>query len=253
MRTSCSVVLLSLVAACGGGASAPDAAFATDATAGDAAPVVDAAPGADAGLRTCADPAGLPVYLNRAGGDYSPGFENPGNNKSSLLSNPVTLLPYGEDDETWQGIVACVADLVAPFHLRVTTVDPGAVDQLEIVVTGSSSTVLGTPNADQISPFTCGTIRSSVHFVLPTETPPLDPHVICQLAAQAIGHAAGIESTPDCSDVMAASIGQPSCSGANGFSNSNLVCGVTSATACQCGGTTRNSFAKMTTAFGACP
>jgi hypothetical protein len=236
-----------ICAACGGGStSAPDAASAVD-----SAPAIDAAPAA-----SCADPAGLPVFLNRGGGAYTAGSEDPGANKSSILQGPVTLLPYTIDDPTWNGIVACVQKLVAPFHLRVTDQDPGAVGQVEIVITGASSmAVIGTAGVPEVSPFNCAPLRNAVHFVFPTElTAPPKAAVICQMAAQAIGHAGGLEFTNQCSDVMAFNVGASTCPGAGGFSDAALTCGTTSAMACMCGGgTTQNSFAAMTAAFGACP
>ena len=217
---------------------------------------IDAPPAIDARPAASTDPDGLPVFLDRAGGTYTAGNEDPGANTSSILNHPVTLLPYGQDDATWQGIVTCVADLVAPFHLRVTTEDPGEVDQIEIAITGSrSADAFGVNQAPAISPSACAPLRRMVNFVMPNELAAQDPRVICQFAAQAIGHAAGIQWTPDCSDVMAFDIANPACTGADGFRDASIACGTTAPSTCFCDptATTQNTFAMMTSAFGACP
>jgi len=242
MRTS--LVLASLlIVACGGGASSPDAQVHVDAGA-------DAAP-------SCSDPA-LPVFLERGGGSFRAGPEDPATNHSSMVQGTTALTGYTVDDAAWNEIVACVADHLAPFHLRVTDVDPGAVDQLEIVFTDATANTLGYPSGLRaLSPFACGGLRDSVHFVLPTEVgasqPPRD---LCLLAVQAVGHAAGLEFTTDCSDLMAADIiDLAQCTGAGGFTDADLPCGTVAPTTCMCGTnlTTQNSAAKMTAAFGACP
>ncbi|MCE9580250.1 MAG: hypothetical protein K8W52_44445 [Deltaproteobacteria bacterium] len=191
----------------------------------------------------------MPVYLNRAGGFYTQGGDDPGANTSSIVDGPIAIAPYGQDDANWQSIVTCVAALVAPFHLRVTTIDPGPVAQIEIAVTASRSfDVVGQVDTVSVSPGACTVQPSSVHFVMPSEWTGADAHVVCQFAAQAIGHAAGLEFTTDCSDIMVYDV-TPTCTGNDGFRDADLPCDL-----CICGdATTQNSFAAMTAAFGACP
>jgi hypothetical protein len=204
----------------------------------------------------CDDPAGLPVYLNRTGGQYQQGAEDPGTNRSTLVDGSTIVAPFGNADASWTAVVDCVEELLAPFHLRVTEVDPGNVDHLEIVVAGGRSVgVIGAAGVSQASPLPCAISRDTIHFVFPAElgaSPP--PAVICRLAAQAVGHAATLDFTPDCTDVMAFNVG-PTCAVDVGFTDVDHLCGRNAPEPCVCNGdsSAQNSFRSLLVSYGACP
>ncbi len=206
----------------------------------------DTAP--DAGRR-CEAPGGLPVYLERTGGHFEPGLESPADNRSSLLVSAVDAPPYAIDDATWARVVACVADGLAPFDLRVTETDPGAVDQLEIVVLGALlPPLVEAPILIGWAP--CSTFHPMIAFVGPYAlTTPPDADAICRLVLKAVGTAGGLEATTDCADVMA----EGPCAGVGAFSAAQVPC---IGTACICPvrfATTQASYYGMATAYGTCP
>ena len=219
----------------------------------DAGPIDAAGHDAEASCGTAAD--ALPVYLNRGGGTYSGGDEDPATNHTSIVKGVVTVSPYTVSEPAWAELRACVETYLAPFKLRVTEVDPGTADHLEIVFAGNRSTeLLGASGVTEVSPSSCAVSRDSIHFVFPAELPAPPPALLCKLAAQAVGHAATLDFTPDCSDIMAYGLGSPTCSGAGGFTDSDLDCGTTEPAGCACNGDTfqRNSFLTMVAAYGRC-
>lgn len=260
------VVALTLIAACSAGAPAdddPDAPAwgdaATDAAAADAVPVDAGAPAdavaADASpnLIGCPDPGGVLVFLNRGGGVYHRGPDDPGANQSQVVTGTHTIAPYDVPEANWAAIRTCVAGLIAPFHLRVTDVDPGAVDHLEVVMTaGTSIRITGIAETLEVSPATCRLYPSSVHFAF-VGGATVDS--ACRLAAKAIAKAAGIDDTTHCVDAVAGRLGFPGCAGSDGYTDAERPCGVSRAVPCPCNPSrgTRNSLATMKAVYGHCP
>jgi hypothetical protein len=80
------------------------------------------------------------------------------------------------------------------------------------------------------------------------------PAVICRLAAQAVGHAATLDFTPDCTDVMAFNVG-PTCAVDVGFTDVDHLCGRNAPEPCVCNGdsSAQNSFRSLLVGYGACP
>ena len=104
----------------------------------DATPTVDAAP-PDA---IACDPPRV-VFLNKNGGTFTRGFavDSVENTLTTLLSEEdpeyvAERWPFSETD--WTDTVEQVRSLVTAYHIQVVDVDPGAVDHLEVVMTGSS-------------------------------------------------------------------------------------------------------------------
>ena len=260
-RARWSLAALIAAAACSAGAPAddPDGRSSIDAAPDavpDAALPIDAAPpldAADANLIGCPDPGGVLVFLNRGGGVYHRGPDDPGANQSSVVTGTHTIAPYAVPDATWAAIRSCVAGLVAPFHLRVTDVDPGAVDHVEVVLTEATSIrITGVAETLEVSPLTCRLYPSSVHFAFVGGA---SVDRACRLAAKAIGKAAGIDDTIDCVDTVAGRLGYPGCAGAEGYTDAERTCGVSRAVPCRCDPArgTRNSLAIMKAVYGHCP
>ena len=221
-----------------GGADASDPG---DSAATDAPGPADAA---DAAICT---PPGAPivVFLDKAGGMWTPGADDSRTNVSSILNQATTIPAWGVAPASWAALMACVAQKFKPFNINVTDVDPGAAAHIEVVFAPGNLALFSGGGAN--SPSTCAVIPDSVAYVSTTYADAnLDNG--CAAAASVVGFSLGLESVTACPDAM--SNLQASCATA-GFTNVALACGTTAAAACTCqAGSTQNSFARLLAVAG---
>lgn len=150
--------------------------------------------------------AGMPapprvIYLNRHGGIYRSGPNDPIANTSPIANPPPGSdgIPPFEDDAAWNALVSCVSDLFAPFDVTVTDVEPGIEEQVEVVVGGRPEDIGQDPSSTQVglSDLTCRPSFGAVAFVfaekLAEDT--ADPLALCITAAHEAAHAYGLDHT----------------------------------------------------------
>lgn len=80
------------------------------------------------------------LFVNRFGGLYTRGPDDPATNTSALLtdaSRTIAAFPYS--DTSWQSSVAALRTTLAPFDILVTEQEPETGNYIEIVVTGDTS------------------------------------------------------------------------------------------------------------------
>jgi hypothetical protein len=217
-----------LLLACGDGASAPP----------DAEPAPDAIAAPDAAA--CGTP--VTVFLNGGGGTYTSGMDNSSTNTSSILNMERTLAPYA-GTISLDDVRACVASLLAPFNVVVTTTDPGDAVHRELVFIGAPAEIGAPEQALSISPIDCATdgedpLPRVIAFVMGGQYD--DATLLCEDTAQVVGHTFGLDHAFQCDDVMA---WDPNC-GARTFLDMDVPCGETEARGCACGAT-QNSYQQL--------
>jgi hypothetical protein len=218
--------------------SAPDSAGTPDA-AGDATDAADAA--------KCTPPAAAPVvvFLDRAGGTWTPGATDSRTNTSALVDQSTFVPAWSVAPASWTTLMACVAKKFEAFNVKVTDVDPNADSHIEIVFAPGNLSLFS--GATSNGPLTCTVLRNSVAFVS-TNYAEANLDNGCAAVASQVGYSLGLESVTACPDAM--SFPQASCPTA-GFTNTALSCGNSVAQACGCqAGTTQNSYARLLAVTG---
>ncbi|HTL34306.1 MAG TPA: hypothetical protein VL326_14365 [Kofleriaceae bacterium] len=207
-----------------------------------ATPPIDAAPLVDA------PPCTNVVFLNRAGGTYTPGSDDATTNKSSVIgSAPRTIEPFPYADSVWSAIKTCVTDALTPYGATVTDVDPATAPHHEIVFTtaywGSGPGVVTTSAARCPSG---GLPAYGVAFVFSQTIGPETTYT-CELALMQLGaEIAGLDQATNCSDYMGSLL--PACS-SRSYLDKDVTCGDSVARDCHCGGTTQNSHRAISAAL----
>jgi len=209
----------------------------------DPSPVIDAP--------TCGTPT--TVFLNRAGGTYTPGPDDASTNTSSVLSAAVTVSPTIADAD-WSFFVTCMTNKFAPFNVVVTDQDPGAVPHTEVAVIDKPEDIGLNVPVGAISPFGCaadgGPKRFDAAIVFLMWVTNGTNGDRCWSAAQVVGSSFGLDHALSCPDLMTFKTG----CGATAdkmFTDETVECGEFEPRACTCGGTTQNSFQYLQATLGA--
>lgn len=188
------------------------------------------------------------VYLNRCVGNcqFSGGPDDSVANTSTLLMGSRNLTAFAHGDAAFAAVVSCASDILRPFDLVVTTADPSPSAHTEVAIAGTPLQAGLASGITAIAPFTCQAVPDAPAFVFANSIGN-DVQAICWGVASQVGAMAGLEPLFNCSDVMS----YLAACGPRSFRNEASSCGTFSASACICGGTTRNSFTVMRTVYGA--
>ncbi len=191
--------------------------------------------------------AATTAYLNRCAGNcqFVGGPDSSVNNTSSVLIGTRTITAFAHGDAVFDGVVACAADILRPFDIVVTTIDPSPAAHSELVIAGTTAEGGFSAGVVAIAPANCGYIAGAPAFVF-ANTIGADVNAMCWAAASQLGSMAGLEPLFNCPDVMSYLTG----CGPKSFRYESSSCGTFQASPCFCGGSTRNSHAVMRTVFG---
>ena len=193
------------------------------------------------------------LYLNNClpnGCALLPGFDDSRTNHSSIAQGNVTLSAWPHGDPKWQQLVQCVKDTFLPFSVDVVTTDPGSASHFEVMVAGTAlqlnSQLTG---AGGVAPFIgCGATENNVtSFVFAQLSG--DLNYLCGAVAQEAAHVWGLDHELNADDPMTyLNLGS-----LKRFQNAAAQCGENAGQprACNCGGTTQNSYTYMLQTFGA--
>ena len=135
------------------------------------------------------------VYLNRGGITLSPGDNDSRTNKSTLAKQPTQIPAWNTSDATWQATVSCMKELFAPFDITIVTVDPGpTVQHIEAVFGGGPSLLAMENNVMGVAPFKsdCSILENAIVFTF-TSNFPADARMACEVQAQEVAHAYGLD------------------------------------------------------------
>ncbi len=241
---SCGEVLtVSTDGATNDGPVAIDGSVAIDAVATDAATAT-----------TCETASvGAPVvFVNRLAGTYTKAsIDSPMNNESTIPSNQTSALTaWDVPQSNFDAMQLCLAEVLAPFNVIVTDVEPNMEPYHEIVITSSSSSEIGFPNTLSLGKLGCSEpANNAVSFVFAVNDNPL---TVCQSAASMVGFSQGLSRVVEnCEDTMTFTYG---CTLQVEFGNGSQTCGNSAPMPCSCTQqSTQNSFQQLLSTFGACP
>lgn len=181
--------------------------------------------------------AGAILYLNRGGGTYTPGFNDSRTDRSSLIAETSQIPAWDVGDDEWSEVVACVSELFADYRIEVTDRNPGSVAHTEAIIGGhhtdlrTTAVIRGEPEAlaGGIAPFKadCTPLESAIVFVFAEEFDG-DLRRVCEVAAQEVAHAYGLDHAYLCEDAMSYLVG----CGAKSFRDEHARCGELEARPC---------------------
>jgi len=216
------------------------------------------------------------IFLNRcaSGCAVKQGANDDRIDSSDIVhgSHVLTGFPYG--DAAWASVMSCVRDTFSSFNVKITDVDPGTASHFEIMIGGSPGDLGFPTNVGGVSSNGCGQsyIPNALVFDFakvwsPSATTcgPACIEDICSTAAQEIGHSFGMDHSHNAADPMTyfnfntrryfQNQADPCGSDCvNGFGPMGNACSGTDGqvhTCCVNEGSTQNSFATLTSLFGA--
>lgn len=107
------------------------------------------------------------LYLERcvSGCVYQAGLDNSCNNRSSIISGTRLLSEFSGSNADWDLLAACVADVLEPYDVFVTDVDPGCSQPFwEIAVAGTPTELGVATNTAGVAPFACAVLPNAPAF-----------------------------------------------------------------------------------------
>lgn len=191
------------------------------------------------------------LYVNRCEGGETiyRGYTDSRTNESTIVSGTTYFGEYPYGDASWNQVLADVRDILGPFDIQVTDVDPGSVSHFEIITCGES---FRGPNVLGVAPSACGIIENALGFAFAEEHGDA-PRNLAETIAHEAAHTWGMDHLYDCADPMTYLNG----CGNKYFQDASLSCaGLSSSNqwekqSCKCGGSTMNSHQTIVAAFGA--
>ena len=201
---------------------------------------------------TVALAASKTIYLNKNGVTLQPGNNDSRTNRSTLATQATTLPAWNATPAVWTATVNCMKDMFAAYDVVVTDVDPGATPHVEAVFGGSPGQ-LGMPNGVAgVSPFTqdCSVIENAIVFTFTQVLPQTDSRLMCEIMAQEVAHAYGLDHELLASDPMT----YLDYNGNRAFQNQTASCGEDVQRPCGINGSTcranQNSVTLLTERLG---
>ncbi len=192
------------------------------------------------------------IYLNKNGVTLQPGNNDARTNRSTLATQATTLPAWNATPAVWTATVNCMKDMFAAYDVVVTDVDPGATPHIEAVFGGSPGQ-LGMPNGVAgVSPFTqdCSVIENAIVFTFTQVLPQTDSRLMCEIMAQEVAHAYGLDHELLASDPMT----YLDYNGNRAFQNQTASCGEDVQRPCGINGSTcranQNSVTLLTERLG---
>lgn len=167
------------------------------------------------------------IYLHRDGGNFGSGY----------------VPAFEQGDDAWKELVECVKYQYAQFDIAVTDSQPSG--RYITAVVGGSASDIGGSGFCGIAPFRCSPQYNVVVYNHSTCYPG-DMEQLCFTVAQETAHALGLEHQMTCTDPLTYLTG----CGFKQFQNEYGDCGEFSSRACDCGGSTQNTVAHLTSYLG---
>jgi hypothetical protein len=196
---------------------------------------------------TCVPGTPTTVFLNRAGGTYTPGPDNATTNTSSIINANTTIPAPTVVDAEWNEVVACVKSKFTAFAVDITETDPGTAPHAEMVMLDNPQQIGQSGGVGSLSPFTCDKVVNAVPFMMWGTVAQVER---CWVIAQSIGSTFGLDHSFSCPDMMTF-LTNCGPTADKTFTDAEVPCGEFEARACQCGGTTQNSRLRMLVKAGA--
>ena len=199
-------------------------------------------------FKTTSATARRTIYVNGRGATITrANSDDSSNQQSSIINGTVTIPPYGGSSTQWATFMTCIKDEFARWNVNVTDQDPGATPHIEGMIGGRSSDAGFGQGVGGVSPMTndCSLIETAIVYVFSAAFNE-DPTVSCEVAAQELGHAIGMDHEYDCQDPMTYLQG----CGHKTFQDRAVSCGESGPRTCSCGSPTQNSVQFMNARLG---
>jgi MYXO-CTERM domain-containing protein len=187
------------------------------------------------------------IYLNKNGITLMPGMNDAREDRSSLVTSAVAIPPWAASDVLWWRTVSCLRVMFSRFDVDLVADDPGDVPHVEAVFGGTPTHLGMGPRVAGVAPFSssCRPIQNAIVFAF-TEILPDDPQIVCEVMAQEIAHAFGLDHELLPADPMT----YLPFSDARSFQDEHAECGESSARPCGVPGypacrATQNSVAVL--------
>ena len=181
------------------------------------------------------------VYMNRSGATLTPGNNDSRTNRSTIVQQTSQIPAFEGSNAEWAQIMSCVREIFSPFDVQVTDVDPGNVPHVESLMGGRAQQAGMQQGVLGVSPFTadCQVIPNAIVYTFTASTRDAYgttaglPEEICEIAAQEIAHAFGLDHEYLASDPMT----YLNFNGLKKFQNVDAQCGEYSPRTCGLPGT----------------
>ena len=204
------------------------------------------------------------VYLNRGGAIVAGSSrDNSTTDESSILSGRNVVPPLSASEQEWDELRDCIEDLFDDFAIDFTKLDPGEEPHVEVLFGGSSSDMTfrsgnNVDGAQGVAPLAkdCSVLDRAIAFVFTEELQlgsALDVQRTCDVAAQEIAHAFGLDHAYNAADLMSY-LPPANAQATKVFVNEDMPCGEWAVRECQCasnnGKQTQNSYRRLADALG---
>lgn len=200
------------------------------------------------------------IYMNKNGATLTPGNNDSRTNRSTVVGQTSAIPAFEGTQTEWNNIMSCVREIFSPFDVQITDVDPGNVPHYESLMGGRAQQAGMQQGVLGVSPFTvdCSVIPNAIVFTFTQSTrdaygsSPALAEEICEIAAQEIAHAFGLDHELLASDPMT----YLNYNGLKRFQNVDAQCGESQARTCGLPGTgvvcsqRQNSVAMLTQRIG---
>ncbi|HVK84605.1 MAG TPA: hypothetical protein VM513_10890 [Kofleriaceae bacterium] len=186
------------------------------------------------------------IYLNKNGVTLIPGNNDARIDRSSIAKQTTAIPAWTPSAQTWTETVTCMREMFARWDVTVTDEDPGDVPHIEAVFGGTPSLLGLAPTTAGIAPFTkdCGIIENAIVLTF-TKILPEDAQMVCEIMAQEVAHAYGLDHEMLAPDPMS----YIDYDGDRAFQDQDAACGEREARPCGIGGNvcreTQNSVALL--------
>lgn len=197
-------------------------------------------------------PTELKIYVNRYGGTYAKGYSDSVLNRSSLLGPglPTALLRgFQGEEEAWARFLSCLQEQFEPYRIEWSQQEPSSGPYLELVVGDNPETLGLHGKTVGIAPMDKEGRRilpNAVVFVFSERIGAHRPQRMCEVAAQEIGHALGLDHSYLCEDPMSYLKG----CGDKSFQDRAVPCGEHSPRTCKNGADTQNTVRLLAERLG---
>lgn len=165
-------------------------------------------------------------------------------------TRPAKMPGWKGSDRAWSQVVSCVANLFAPFNVKVTDRPPTEDEDHVLVVVGGKPGDIGATDGhvSGLAPFNGAVIAKPVVFAF-SATLGHSVRQVCETIGMEVAHAYGLDHGYLCSDVM--TYLKPC--GAKRFVDKEVRCGEGKPRDCEGGAPTQNSFRRLLQVLGARP